>query len=139
MYVHIYIYMYGIWWKFQKFYRKDFADYADFCFKTFGDRVKNRFLQVSILAFYLWNILICWLTYMSTICVKSLQGCSNSRGNKSLAVYHTFFTLLMPDASCYKTLCLGSWLYHISLNFLGLYIPKLFCFALVLLIFLLVV
>jgi len=21
--------------------RKDFADYADFCFKTFGDRVKN--------------------------------------------------------------------------------------------------
>ncbi|KAK9118218.1 hypothetical protein Scep_016311 [Stephania cephalantha] len=22
-------------------YRKDFADYADFCFKTFGDRVKN--------------------------------------------------------------------------------------------------
>lgn len=23
--------------------RKDFADYADFCFKTFGDRVKNWF------------------------------------------------------------------------------------------------
>jgi len=23
------------------FCRKDFADYADFCFKTFGDRVKN--------------------------------------------------------------------------------------------------
>lgn len=23
------------------FGRKDFADYADFCFKTFGDRVKN--------------------------------------------------------------------------------------------------
>ena len=22
-------------------FRKDFADYADFCFKTFGDRVKN--------------------------------------------------------------------------------------------------
>lgn len=22
-------------------YRNDFADYADFCFKTFGDRVKN--------------------------------------------------------------------------------------------------
>ena len=22
-------------------YRKDFADYADFCFRTFGDRVKN--------------------------------------------------------------------------------------------------
>lgn len=24
-----------------KLYRNDFADYAEFCFKTFGDRVKN--------------------------------------------------------------------------------------------------
>lgn len=24
-----------------QFCRKDFTDYADFCFKTFGDRVKN--------------------------------------------------------------------------------------------------
>lgn len=27
--------------KLLEFYRKDYADYADFCFKTFGDRVKN--------------------------------------------------------------------------------------------------
>ena len=24
-----------------QYYRKDYADYADFCFKMFGDRVKN--------------------------------------------------------------------------------------------------
>lgn len=29
------------WQVFILLYRKDFADYADFCFKTFGDRVKN--------------------------------------------------------------------------------------------------
>lgn len=32
----------SFWWWF-KICRKDFADYAEFCFKTFGDRVKNWF------------------------------------------------------------------------------------------------